>query len=504
MKLSWQKTYFLTLFAFFAFTFLTFTPLTKISAHGVEYEIVLTDSGFESKELTIEKGNNVVFINKRSVPVWPASDIHPTHGIYPELDPKRGLEPGETWEFTFTKAGTWRMHDHLNPDATAVITVTGEEVVKEEVVKLSLGERITNFIYDMKLSIKKNYYKLFPKAMESKLKDINMHKIGTDLPELEYYLRLFGPRKVMDELLVDSGGGSVVDCHQEAHNTGRLAYKLYGAEVFSEGDSSCHSGFYHGAMEEFLKEEGTNDLARKIDEICSQFKTAYSNFECLHGVGHGVMAYLDYDMLASLATCELLENDYNRGSCYGGVFMENIVAAQGLGAIKGHETDWVSEDPHFPCNGVTQDPNVQTECYKMQTSWMLTLFKGDFAKASAACEDAPADMRPMCFLSLGRDAAGYALRDPQKILTYCAFASEEYTPSCLSGALNVIVEFWGERLTDEGSNFCGQIINYENKTACFSQLGGRLREIFPENEVARIRSCGNFTNEFSDICIGNI
>ena len=54
---------------------------------------------------------------------WPASNIHPTHMIYPEFDAKRPVASGKDWSFTFTKKGTWRYHDHLNPEATGTVVV---------------------------------------------------------------------------------------------------------------------------------------------------------------------------------------------------------------------------------------------------------------------------------------------------------------------------------------------------------------------------------------------
>lgn len=80
---------------------------------------------FDPETLTIQRCTEVVFENKDSKAHWPASNIHPTHGIYPEFDPQKGIGPGNSWSFVFDKAGNWRFHDHLNP------TVTGEIIVNE-------------------------------------------------------------------------------------------------------------------------------------------------------------------------------------------------------------------------------------------------------------------------------------------------------------------------------------------------------------------------------------
>lgn len=79
---------------------------------------------FSPETIIIQKNTKVIFQNNTNEPRWPASNIHPTHGIYPEFDPQRPIQPGESWSFVFTKVGKWRMHDHLSPRIVGSITVT--------------------------------------------------------------------------------------------------------------------------------------------------------------------------------------------------------------------------------------------------------------------------------------------------------------------------------------------------------------------------------------------
>ncbi|MDP6642138.1 MAG: hypothetical protein QGF74_02040 [Candidatus Nanoarchaeia archaeon] len=87
----------------------------------------IMDSGFNPPVLTINKGDTVTFVNKANRKSWPASDIHPTHTVYPGsgvekcgtaeegeiFDACRGLEKEESWSFTFNEEGVWQYHDHL-------------------------------------------------------------------------------------------------------------------------------------------------------------------------------------------------------------------------------------------------------------------------------------------------------------------------------------------------------------------------------------------------------
>ncbi len=85
--------------------------------------VSVTDESFVPEEIKIQKGTKVIFRNDGQRLHWPASNFHPTHGIYPEFDPQQPIEPGGEWNFVFDKAGVWRYHDHLPPGFKGAISV---------------------------------------------------------------------------------------------------------------------------------------------------------------------------------------------------------------------------------------------------------------------------------------------------------------------------------------------------------------------------------------------
>ena len=100
----------------------------SISAHSISGSVTtlhMTEKGYTPRNITIREGDTVSFENTGKNELWPASNIHPSHEIYPAFDPKKVVKPGETWSFTFTKAGVWRYHDHIYPEITGSITVVG-------------------------------------------------------------------------------------------------------------------------------------------------------------------------------------------------------------------------------------------------------------------------------------------------------------------------------------------------------------------------------------------
>jgi len=338
--------------------------------------------------------------------------------------------------------------------------------------------------------------------------DIDITSISKNNETLYQALEKIGIKKAMEKLIKESGGGSVYDCHQEAHQIGRIGYKVEKEKAFQECDGSCHSGCYHGAMESFLNEKGLENLAVDIDRICKKFETSFGHFECLHGVGHGVLAYLDYDLPQAIHECKKLPDSFSQSSCYGGMFMENILTGQGLGAgdisEDGdiHSTDWVNrKDPYFPCNKIDKNNILQYQCYQMQTSWMLTLANYNFDTVMKQCLNAPDNMQHACFISFGRDAAGFTLRNPQKIMSICSKVPEEnnYYNNCISGALNVIIDFWGPSLGNQASELCSIIPSKLNKKNCYQIIANRLPGLFKDTNQQK-KICLTFEAEYQNLC----
>lgn len=321
---------------------------------------------------------------------------------------------------------------------------------------------------------------------------------------LEPALKQLGVKTLMAKLVEESNGGTTYDCHQEAHNIGRIGYKIYKEKAFGECDANCHSGCYHGAMEKFLNEKGTANLSANIDGVCGLFKTTFGNFECLHGVGHGLLAYLDYDMPGTVDECKKLKDTFSVDSCYGGMFMENVLTAQGLGASEkpGHETKWANKtDPLFPCNALPEsDYNLQYQCYQMQTSWMLTMFNYNFSKVKDECLKAPENMIAVCFKSFGRDAAGNSLRNPESIKKTCAMVPKikDYYEQCIVGGVNVIVDFWGPALKGQAAELC-KILTGTGKDVCYLTLASRLPQLFTTKEE-QIAICSTFEADYQKYC----
>ena|SRR3989344_4499586 len=78
-----------------------------------------TKDGYSPTNIEVKLGDTVRW-QSNDAPMWTASAKHPTHEIYPEFDQK---SEGGVYEFTFTKAGEWKYHNHLSANHFGSVTV---------------------------------------------------------------------------------------------------------------------------------------------------------------------------------------------------------------------------------------------------------------------------------------------------------------------------------------------------------------------------------------------
>lgn len=85
--------------------------------------VTYTDTGFAPLTVTVKAGTIVTFVNESTKGMWVASAVHPTHQLLPGFDQKVSVAGGGTYEYTFTKVGTWTYHNHQNPTDQATVVV---------------------------------------------------------------------------------------------------------------------------------------------------------------------------------------------------------------------------------------------------------------------------------------------------------------------------------------------------------------------------------------------
>ncbi len=289
---------------------------------------------------------------------------------------------------------------------------------------------------------------------------------------LKQSIQQFGPSQIIYKLSTRMPEQNL-SCHDRAHETGRYAYELFESQAFKLCSSECHSGCYHGATEAFFNDKGTDQLEKNMSLLCSSDSNRFFKHQCVHGIGHGLMAWTSYELFEALSNCDLLRAYNDQWSCWSGVFMENIVG--GLAdKSSGHFTKYLNADPHFPCNSVPE--KYKGACYFLQTSRMRQLFNNDFQKIAEACENAPSLYKTQCFQSMGRDASGTTQQNITYSIQYCQFAPEgELRTNCLEGAVQDT--FWDPSGEEKAKKFCSLLKKLSEKKHCYDAIITRAKEI---------------------------
>jgi hypothetical protein len=308
-----------------------------------------------------------------------------------------------------------------------------------------------------------------------------------------------GPRRALAVFAksIDTNRTVAADCHRIAHliGAGALA-RLRGrvADAFALGAPTCWSGYYHGILERAFEGVGTTaDLGQVSRRLCAGVKkrsTIWIVYQCVHGLGHGLMIYASYSLPTALGVCAKLETNWDQQSCGGGVFMENIVSSYGT------QSPWLRRsDPLYPCASDTVTQRWKYYCYAMATSWIGQLNGYDWKRTAAVCRRAERSWIATCFQSMGRDASGQTVSDPQRVLDICG-VDRVYVQECLRGAVKDFTAAFngGER----ASKLC-DLEPERFRADCYWQLGtilGTMRQ----TEEARLAACRKLTAAYVTEC----
>lgn len=245
-----------------------------------------------------------------------------------------------------------------------------------------------------------------------------------------------GPTAALDELATLMAADEYVtaQCHQISHDIGHSAAVQAGGDIaaaFTYGTSTCWSGYYHGVVEQTIEQFTDDDLTARMSTICPADPAdpySFDRYNCVHGLGHGVTIRTGGDVFAALPFCDALADPWDRSSCDGGVFMENIIEAQAGSTTTSLDPD----DPVYPCNAVGDDHKYQ--CYQMVTSSILWRNGYDYAAAFETCDSVEEGYVAVCYRSMGRDISGGSLLDPVETVALCSLGSEAFRTECFEGA----------------------------------------------------------------------
>jgi hypothetical protein len=235
-------------------------------------------------------------------------------------------------------------------------------------------------------------------------------------------------------------------------------------------------------------------------------------FQCVHALGHGLTSFYAHDLPRALQGCDLLADDWDRHSCYGGAFMENVVHAIHPHHPTPHATHVAMAEPQphaspdgfvaikatdrlHPCSML--DDRYATDCYLMQTSIILYLNHGDMADAARTCDRAPPAMRVLCYQSLGRDISSYSVQQHEESIRMCSLGNPDYQPWCYVGVVKNFIDITAK--PESGLKFCPRVPGRENQMKCYEAVGEEIWAL-TSNDTQRTSLCGKAEGELYEAC----
>jgi hypothetical protein len=292
-----------------------------------------------------------------------------------------------------------------------------------------------------------------------------------------------GPKLAMGTLMQVANGDIEVRGfgHVYAHAIGMHAFDVDKnvERTFSSCTDAFQSGCYHGVIEAYFASTGKVD-SQSVRDLCVPWSQpgvyGWLRFQCAHGLGHGLTMHYEHNLVSSLKGCDLLVEDWDRQSCYGGAFMENVVDAtephHGMPGMDMPEEKraWKQIDKadyNYPCT-ILPDRYLTT-CYQNQVSIIMFFDDHKMPQVAKDCMNVPANYRYMCFTGFGTDINSFVVGDHLKGIAECDNAPMQYRDYCLIGVVKNIIDVSAK--TADGVSFCQKVSDHHLKSRCYEAVG---------------------------------
>lgn len=470
------KKFFVALLFFLALVVIAFLYNFAVVENDDDNIILLTDDGFSPAELTINVGETVTFVSSRGKFFWPASNLHPSHSVYSDFDPKEPIDPNNSWSFTFDKTGKWQFHDHLAPYFTGVIYVTKEGV---DIASCTGG------------------LECWQEEILDELENVGLSAAFDVLARLYYEEPSFAK-----------------SCHFIAHNLGFAGYGAYlddKESILTEKTTYCASGFFHGFMEAHLG--ATGDI-KEAKEICYYIREHLlqvapdAGLQCFHGIGHGAMETVvaeqgifsseDEMIEESLKICaDAADTDEQLYRCASGIFngIANFYISNEYG---------LSVEKRNPLEICALQPEVYKEpCYGNMNSVLMWMTDYNFVTAAPHIISIPdEDQKQRAFIYLSGQLALAHLQttDFTSVVNDCRTIPIEYQPTCIQGFSQGLMEHGvpGEEYK-AALNFCRtDIMTINERNTCFDMVLSTLPGWYSVEKSRDI--CFSVEDEYQTFC----
>jgi hypothetical protein len=311
------------------------------------------------------------------------------------------------------------------------------------------------------------------------------------------------------------------DIHLLGHVIGDILYEQQGARGILSCTQDFRNACSHTIVIGTLLEKGPGAIQEIVD-LCGQAPGGSGAYTmCFHGLGHGVLAYNEYELPAAVEMCAKTKTKGGEDiECIGGTIMEMIAGVHDPEIWQEKKEKYFKEsDPLYPCSAAFIPESAKVICYTYLTPHLFESAGADlgrplpeeFKKAFTFCESLSGGARRACFGGFGKEFIVLAQnRDVRAIdkmsedqfatvIGWCSLSvPSDGKQDCVIDAMRSV--FWGGE-NDPGAsvNFCLVAAKNGLDEPCFDDLV-HMFEVFIHDNEKRSALCDLLPSSHKDIC----
>lgn len=321
------------------------------------------------------------------------------------------------------------------------------------------------------------------------------------------------------------------DLHLLAHVVGDILYKQEGIDGIHTCTPDFRNACSHSVVVGLFSERGIEALD-DIAQACNEAPGGSGAYTmCFHGLGHGILAYANYDFEQAMSLCEKtgtpVRNHREYIECVGGMTMEMISGVHDRNAWELARDDYFNEDnPLAPCNLPFVPEETRPICYTYLTPHLFQVVGGNlgnpttdiYEKAFSLCDrisEEEQQARDACYGGFGKEfvvlAEGRDVRDIgssgedtlRQVRYWCSLADDERGEIVCNGtALSSL--FWGgENIPDASFLFCEIEDDQKLQTICYQDLTQMILFFLADSRHVE-ELCRRLPEPHRNFCISNI
>jgi hypothetical protein len=319
-----------------------------------------------------------------------------------------------------------------------------------------------------------------------------------------------------------------IDMHLMGHIVGDELYKQQGIKGMQVCTQDFRNACSHTIVVGAFFDKGEAAFP-EITDVCRKApggKGAYTM--CFHGLGHGVLAYLNFDLKKAITMCEKTGSKTNQNreavECIGGTVMEILEGGFHDRATWAEQrVKYVSnEHPLAPCDSDFMPDEARSICYTYLTPHLLEVAGAnlgsptvvDYEKAFPFCDKVPVSQpqnRQACyggfgkeFVVLAQDRDVRAVEDMSEdrlanVYAWCKLAhNEQGTKACMESAIGSL--YWGgENNPKAAIRFCSIIDDSALQQDCAENLIMQV-SFYMDDKGYRQNFCSQLPESYQAIC----